>query len=124
MAGSARERGRRVKEIDGPSPSSAPGNLVSPPGSKTPPSNRMKSNVSNGNLEVPRQRIRPGSEPVNADALSRALKGYDDLTRQHRERTPGTSPSRKRQRIYGDRYVIYAWWNSCVGLRLQICREK
>ena len=108
MAGSAKERGRRVKDIDEPSSASAPGNLVSPPGSKTPPSNRMKSNVSSNTLEVPRQRTRPGSEPVNADALSRALKGYDDVSRHHRERTPGTSPSRKRQRIYGDRCVTDA----------------
>ena len=41
---------------------------------------------------------------VDADALARALKDVKDVGRP-RERTPGTSPSRKRQRIYGDRQV-------------------
>lgn len=107
MAESARERGRRVTDIDEPT---LAGNLVSPPGSKTPPSNRMKPKTPRGNSNVPRQRIRSGSDAINPDALSRALQGYDEVTRNHRERTPGTSPSRKRQRIYGDRYVMCAWW--------------
>ena len=41
---------------------------------------------------------------VDADALARALKDVKDVGRP-RQRTPGTSPSRKRQRIYGDRQV-------------------
>jgi hypothetical protein len=48
---------------------------------------------------------RPASEPVDADALARALRDYDDAGRR-REPTPGSSPSRKRQRVYGDRYVL------------------
>ena len=47
---------------------------------------------------------RAGSEPVDANALSKALKDFEDA-RRTRDRTPGASPSRKRQRIYGDRYV-------------------
>lgn len=49
-----------------------------------------------------RQKTRNGSEHVDADALTMALKEYEEAGRR-RERTPGTSPSRKRQRVYGDR---------------------
>ncbi|KAH0559919.1 Fizzy- protein [Trichoglossum hirsutum] len=45
-----------------------------------------------------------GGEAVDPDALSRALREFEQAGRQ-RERTPGQSPSRKRQRIYGDRLV-------------------
>lgn len=48
---------------------------------------------------------RQGSEAIDADALSRALMDYEEVGRA-RERTPQASPSRKRQRIYGDRSVI------------------
>lgn len=47
---------------------------------------------------------RAGSEPVDPLALSKALKGMEDAQRV-REQTPGASPSRKRQRVYGDRSV-------------------
>lgn len=47
---------------------------------------------------------RAGSEPIDPTALSKALRDVDDAGRS-RERTPGASPSRKRQRIYGDRSV-------------------
>ena len=41
---------------------------------------------------------------MEADALQRRLKEIEGGGRQ-RERTPGRSPSRKRQRIYGDRFI-------------------
>ena len=73
-------------------------NMVSPPGSKTPPSNPVKRTLffpaSHGTQSE--------SQPVDPDTLAKALKDYDDAGRR-RERTPGTSPSRKRQRVYGDR---------------------
>ena len=47
---------------------------------------------------------RAGSEPIDPTALSKALKDFEDAHRT-RDRTPGASPSRKRQRIYGDRLV-------------------
>jgi len=76
--------------------------LVSPPHSKTPPTatskrNHLKAQGSNG-VE------RAGSEPLDPNALSKRLKEMEDAG-QVRERTPGASPSRKRQRIYGDRSV-------------------
>lgn len=43
-------------------------------------------------------------EPIDANGLSKALKDYEEAGRL-RERTPGGSPSRKRQRVYGDRLV-------------------
>ena len=47
---------------------------------------------------------RQGSEAVDADALSKALKEFEEAG-QVRERTPVGSPHRKRQRVYGDRLV-------------------
>jgi len=47
---------------------------------------------------------RAGSEPIDPGALTKALKDMEDAGRS-RERTPGASPSRKRQRVYGDRLV-------------------
>ena len=74
--------------------------LISPD-TKTPPA-AAKRNTTNGlgtnGLE------RGGSEPVDPAALSKALKDMEDAGRV-RERTPGASPSRKRQRVYGDRSV-------------------
>jgi cell division cycle 20-like protein 1 (cofactor of APC complex) len=42
------------------------------------------------------------TEAMEAEALNRRLKEIENAGRQ-RERTPGRSPSRKRQRTYGDR---------------------
>ena len=47
---------------------------------------------------------RAGSEPIDPSALTQALKDFEDA-RRTRDRTPNASPSRKRQRIYGDRSV-------------------
>nr|KMM69595.1 hypothetical protein CPAG_05910 [Coccidioides posadasii RMSCC 3488] len=85
--------------------STMPGNLVSPPGSNTPPTGRTKSNALHSASEPVRFRSRHGSEPINAGALAKALQDFENVGRQ-RERTPGSSPCRKRQRVYGDRYVL------------------
>ncbi|KAL8901944.1 MAG: hypothetical protein Q9192_000245 [Flavoplaca navasiana] len=47
---------------------------------------------------------RGASEPVDAAALAQALNGVEGEAKS-RERTPLGSPSRKRQRIYGDRFI-------------------
>ena len=47
---------------------------------------------------------RSGPDSIDPTALSKALKDMEDAG-QSRERTPGGSPSRKRQRVYGDRSV-------------------
>lgn len=44
---------------------------------------------------------------MDPTALSKALKDMEDAGRV-REITPGASPSRKRQRVYGDRSVKVA----------------
>jgi len=43
-----------------------------------------------------------GGEAIDPTALKKALKDFEDAGRQ-RDVTPGGSPSRKRQRVYGDR---------------------
>ncbi|CAF9941147.1 substrate-specific activator of APC-dependent proteolysis [Imshaugia aleurites] len=68
---------------------------------KTPPA-AIKRNVTNGHITNGTERA--GSEPVDPTALSKALKDMEDAGRV-RERTPGASPSRKRQRVYGDRFI-------------------
>ncbi len=75
--------------------------LVSPPDVTTPPA------VAGGKRGHPNgadaaQRTREGSEAVDPEALSRALKEYEDAS-VAREKTPSGSPSRKRPRLYADR---------------------
>jgi cell division cycle 20-like protein 1 (cofactor of APC complex) len=79
--------------------------LISPPESKTPPTATHKRN----------QTLNRNSEPVDASALSKALKDFEQAGKV-RERTPIASPSRKRPRIQGDRWVF---GNVIDGLRQQ-----
>ncbi|KAI9886694.1 MAG: hypothetical protein M1823_001470 [Watsoniomyces obsoletus] len=49
-----------------------------------------------------------GGPSVDPDELSRALNDLNEVNEavtRPRERTPGGSPSRKRQRVYGDRFI-------------------
>ncbi len=81
---------------------SHPLDLVSSPDTKTPPTAMAKRNHSNA--QGVNGMARAGSEPIDPGALTKALKDMEDAGRS-RERTPGASPSRKRQRVYGDRLV-------------------
>ena len=79
--------------------------LASPPDSRTPPTiSSSKQGKTNGSTSL--GGARSGSEPVDAGALSKALRDFEDAGRT-REKTPSESPnrSRKRQRIYGDRFI-------------------
>ncbi|KAK3174411.1 hypothetical protein OEA41_001657 [Lepraria neglecta] len=76
--------------------------VVSPAGTRTPPLATNKRNHLTGQITNGAERA--GSEPVDPTALSKALKEMGD-TGGVRERTPGASPSRKRQRVYGDRFI-------------------
>ncbi|KAG8526877.1 uncharacterized protein KY384_008306 [Bacidia gigantensis] len=75
--------------------------LVSPPDSRTPPTVTGKRTMDSGQAKRPE---RSDSEPVDPNALSRALENVGNPG-QSRERTPISSPSRKRQRVYGDRFI-------------------
>ncbi|KAJ5114946.1 hypothetical protein NUU61_000705 [Penicillium alfredii] len=86
---------------NGPSQAST---IASPPGSKTPPSMPTKRTMIFHDNSGNRQRPQGDSEPVDASALGKALKSYEEAG-QRRDRTPGTSPCRKRQRVYGDRFI-------------------
>jgi cell division cycle 20-like protein 1, cofactor of APC complex len=78
--------------------------LNTPPGSKTPPTIAgTRSMIENG--ESRPSLPRAGSEALDADLLARRLKDHDSAGRRQIQRTPGKSPSRKRQRIYGDRFI-------------------
>ena len=69
------------------------------PGTKTPPPASGNRSHANGNMINGHDRA--VSEAIDPGALSRALEEAG----RTRERTPGGSPSRKRQRVYGDRSV-------------------
>ncbi|KAF2197743.1 putative cell cycle regulatory protein [Delitschia confertaspora ATCC 74209] len=76
--------------------------LISPPESKTPPTTTHKRHE---NLAEPKRKDKgKGSEPVDPSALSKALAQFEQAGKV-RERTPNGSPNRKRQRIYGDRFI-------------------
>lgn len=75
--------------------------LISPPESKTPPTalhKRHQSDISD--TQTPR--AGRNSEPVDASTLRGALEHLEQAGRV-RDRTPTTSPKRKRARIHGDR---------------------
>lgn len=74
--------------------------LISPPDTKSPPTathKRTQSDLANHAQDR-------SSEPVDPSALSRALEHFEQAGRV-RERTPTASPSRKRQRVYADRFI-------------------
>ena len=70
--------------------------LISPPESKTPPTATHKRNQA----DFAHDR---SSEPVDASALTKALEHFERAGRM--QERPMASPSRKRQRVYGDRLV-------------------
>ncbi|TAQ85408.1 hypothetical protein B7494_g6266 [Chlorociboria aeruginascens] len=82
-----------------------------PPRTKTPPpviENRRserKANEENGSRND-RVSGKSNSGMVDPNVLSKALlKEFEEVGRRHRDITPGGSPSRKRQRVYGDRFI-------------------
>ena len=83
-----------MDEESSPVGATAP-DATTPPGFARAKRSHIKGNESN-------DRDREGFEAVDADALSKALKEFEDAD-QTREKLPAGSPSRKRQRIYGDR---------------------
>lgn len=101
---------RPVEDAHSPA-SRTPSRLATPP----PPSDRGRLQASrnreNGNLKTARINGRlsdiTGSRGIDADSLSRALSS--EFAASRRESTPGASPSRKRQRINGDRSVPFAY---------------
>lgn len=70
--------------------------LISPPHTKTPPTDST-THASDA------RRISKSIEPVDSAALNKALQSLEGA--RQREHTPGASPSRKRQRVYGDRFI-------------------
>lgn len=70
--------------------------LVSPPDAGTPLLAIGRRGHTNGSLPNGLQKAE--SEPIDANRLSHALKAHEEAVHR-RERTPGGSPSRKRQRV-------------------------
>lgn len=83
--------------------------MDNPRTSKLPPSSGVtnppplasgKRQHANGRNE----RTRGSSEVLDPIALNQALRDFDEAGRS-KEKTPTGSPSRKRQRVYGDRFI-------------------
>jgi cell division cycle 20-like protein 1 (cofactor of APC complex) len=90
-AASLKRAAKKVAAIEAPETPT----LISPPDTKTPPTASHKRQKEDFTEER-------NSEPVDPSVLSRALEDLHKAGKV-RERTPTASPSRKRQRIYGDR---------------------
>lgn len=80
---------------------------ATPPRSTTPPpqAEKRKSDrkATGDSVRSDRPSVPSGVDSIDPSALSKALlKEFEDAGR-HRDVTPGGSPSRKRQRVYGDR---------------------
>lgn len=81
--------------------------VTTPPRSATPPLIAEKGGSERNTREQNglRNDRGPGgstSNLIDPHALKKALKEFEEAGR-HRDLTPGGSPSRKRQRVYGDR---------------------
>jgi cell division cycle 20-like protein 1 (cofactor of APC complex) len=96
------------------SPRASPGPAVAtPPRSATPlqaAEKRKSDRTSNeekmarrGSSDTARRSSAMGGSAVDADQLQKVLREFDDAGKA-RDTTPGGSPARKRQRVYGDRY--------------------
>lgn len=75
--------------------------LPTPAESRTPPTITSKRLLEDHAAGLVGRRQ---SEQTEEDTLTRRLKELENAGR-HRERTPGQSPQRKKQRIYGDRFI-------------------
>ena len=79
--------------------------VATPPRSTTPPpaTEKRKSDRKSNEENVARGDRDTGATSIDPNVLTKALmKEFEDAGRQ-RDITPGGSPSRKRQRVYGDR---------------------
>jgi cell division cycle 20-like protein 1 (cofactor of APC complex) len=77
--------------------------ILSPPRAMTPPPAIEKRRIyMSANLENSNRSDRSNT-PLDPNALTRALMRESEELPRSREVTPGGSPQRKRQRVYGDR---------------------
>jgi cell division cycle 20-like protein 1, cofactor of APC complex len=81
--------------------------VATPLRSTTPPpqAEKRKSDrkATDDGVRSDRASAASGFDPIDPNVLSKALlKEFEDVGK-HRDITPGGSPSRKRQRVYGDR---------------------
>ncbi|PNS13874.1 hypothetical protein CAC42_1365 [Sphaceloma murrayae] len=100
MRHSARLEAKGVPNLSATKESHTPP-LISPPGTKTPPTDPTKRQRIQENEDMGEKR---GSTPLDVDAVNARLQHHDDSRRQ-RDTTPGESPKRKRARVVYDRFV-------------------
>ena len=96
--------------------------VATPPRSTTPPPAGEKRKSDRKAVEENARHNRasgtPSADAIDPNALSKALmKEFEDAGRP-RDVTPGGSPSRKRQRVYGDRYenILFSGEGSGISL--------
>ncbi|KAI9681480.1 MAG: substrate-specific activator of APC-dependent proteolysis [Caeruleum heppii] len=78
--------------------------VVSPRTAATPPLQATTTSKRNHINGIASNAHEVGTASVDAAALNKALLDFEEAGRQ-RDRTPTGSPSRKRQRVYGDRFI-------------------
>jgi len=95
--------------------------VATPPRSTTPPhfGEKRKSDkkaIEGNGARHDRSSAVMGAEAIDPSALNKALRDFEDAGR-HRDVTPGGSPSRKRQRVYGDRYGNhFYYYHMAIGM--------
>jgi cell division cycle 20-like protein 1, cofactor of APC complex len=119
---------RPVEGANNGSSSATPARLSTPP----PPADRgrlqARLNVDNANTQSARRASRTrdvsrsGGAGIDAERLSRALS--HELSADRRASTPSASPSRKRQRINGDRYVTRTGFSCQVQNPADFCKDS
>ncbi|KAF2154615.1 WD40 repeat-like protein [Myriangium duriaei CBS 260.36] len=104
MRHSARLEAKGIPNLSAPAESHTPP-LISPPGTKTPPTDPAKREHAQENQHVA-TRAR-SSTPLDIDAVTARLQQQQQHaeSRRQRETTPGESPKRKKPRVYSDRMI-------------------
>jgi len=98
--------------------------VTTPPRSTTPPpqAEKRKSDrkATDEGAQSHRGVMASGTSAIDPNVLSKALlKEFEDGgSGRHRDVTPGGSPSRKRQRVYGDRYELLSSLGLNEGMHL------
>lgn len=105
MRHSARLEAKGIHNLSAPAESQTPP-LMSPPGTKTPPTDPAKRPRLADEGESAQNR--DGSAKLDIDAVSAPLQQQQqqqEESRRQRETTPSESPKRKKPRVYSDRMI-------------------
>ncbi|KAM3068690.1 substrate-specific activator of APC-dependent proteolysis [Clarireedia jacksonii] len=96
---------RRAQNALNTPPVSTPPRASTPPPATGKRASERKAHGENSTRTISRS-YHSTVDAIDSNALSKALmREFEDAGARHRDITPGGSPSRKRQRVYGDRFI-------------------